>query len=88
MTTLNLSVYELFLYLANATLCISEESKNKTFQHMAYKLMEWDNVSRDEIRAVFQQFDMKLDELCEGCNEPLPDHDGHGEAKCKECLDR
>jgi hypothetical protein len=47
--------------------------------------MEWDDVKRDEIRKVLRQFDIKLEEICEGCNEHLPDHDGEGEARCDEC---
>jgi hypothetical protein len=85
MTSLNLSLYEMFLYLANATLRLDCEQKDKVFQDMAYKLMEWDDVKRDEIRKVLRQFDIKLEEICEGCNEHLPDHDGEGEARCDEC---
>ncbi len=52
---------------------------------MAYKLIEWDNVVRDEVRKILLQFDIKLDEICESCNELLPEHD-EGEAICDECL--
>ena len=85
MSTLNLSVYDIFLYLANATMRIPDIQKYRVFQDMAYKLMEWDNVGRDEICEVLREFDMKLDEFCEGCNEPLPDYDGQGKAKCEDC---
>jgi hypothetical protein len=76
----------MFLYLANATLRIPDDLKNRVFQDMAYKLMEWDDVKRDEIRKVLRQFDIKLDEICEDCNEPLPEHDDQGDARCDKCL--
>ena len=85
MISLNLSVHDIFLYLANATMRIPDIQKYRVFQDMAYKLMEWDNVPRDEIRKVLRQFGMKLDEQCESCNEPLPDYDGQGKAKCEDC---
>ena len=84
MTTLNISIYELFLYLANATMRIPDDLKHIVFQDMASKLIEWDNVERDEVRKVLLEFDIKLDEICESCNEPLPDHH-EGEAKCTRC---
>ena len=85
--SLHFSLHSLFLYLANATLCIDEEAKDKVWNDMAYKLIEWNDVSRDEIRAVFCDFGAKFEELCHSCNEPLPiiEEEYVGNALCFEC---
>jgi len=86
MTTLNWDLKTLFLYLANATLCIDDKSKDKVFNDMAYKLMEWDNVSRRELRKILQEFDVKFEELCTDCNKEMPDYDGdEEEPRCDDC---
>ena len=85
--SLHFSLHSLFLYLANATLCIDDESKDQVWNDMAYKLIEWNDVSRDEIRAVFRDFGAKFEELCHSCNEPLPiiEEEYVGNALCFEC---
>jgi hypothetical protein len=84
--TLHLSLYSFFLYLANATMCIDEEAKDTVWNDMAYKLIEWNDVSRDELRAVFRAFGAKYEELCAGCNEPLPDGEEYeGNPLCAAC---
>ena len=83
--SLHLSLYTFFLYLANATMCIDEEAKDKVWNDMAYKLIEWNDVSRDELRAVFREFGATFEELCHGCNEPLPSEEYEGNPLCAEC---
>ena len=83
--SLHLSLYSFFLYLANATMCIDEESKDIVWNDMAYKLIEWNNTSRDELRAVFRQFNAKFEELCHGCNEDLPEGEYEGNPLCADC---
>jgi len=83
--TLHLSLYELFLYLANATMCIDEQAKDKVWNDMAYKLIEWNDTPRDELRAVFREFWVQFEELCSGCNEQLPEGDYIGNPLCAEC---
>jgi len=86
MTTLNWDLKTLFLYLANATLCIDDKSKDKVFNGMAYKMMEWDTISRCELRKVIQEFGIQFEELCSNCNEPLPDYNEDEEnPKYKDC---
>jgi len=78
MTTLNLSIYQLYLYLANATLCVPETYRDQIFQDMAYKLLEWDGVPIQELRDVFDKLGMKLKEFCRECGSEVDD-------KCKDC---
>jgi hypothetical protein len=86
-TVLTMSVYELFLYLSNATMCIPEKYKNRVAQDMAYKLEEWANVSRPELRDALKKLDISLEEMCVNCNEPMPDWDTEeqGEPYCSQC---
>jgi hypothetical protein len=86
-TSLHLSLYTFFLYLANATMCINEEAKDKVWNDMAYKLIEWNDTPRDELRAVFREFGAHFEELCYGCNEKLPiiEEEYEGNALCFEC---
>ena len=86
MTTLTLDLYIFFLYLANATITLDEDLKEEVFNNMAYKLMEWDNISRCELRKVFQEFSITFEELCANCNEELWDYNGDEEAPlCEDC---
>jgi hypothetical protein len=86
-TVLSLSVYDLFLYLSNATLCIPDIYKDRVVQGMAYKLEEWANVSRPELRDALKKLDIKLEEMCVNCNEPMPDWNAEeqGEPVCSQC---
>ena len=84
--SLNLSLYNFFLYLANATMCIDEEAKQQVWNDMAYKLIEWNGMPRDELRAVFREFNAPFEELCASCNEELPEDDYVGEALCTSCI--
>ena len=86
--SLHFSLHSFFLYLANATICIDEEAKYKVWNDMAYKLIEWNDTPRDELRAVFREFGAQFEELCYSCNEPLPiiDEEYKGNARCFECM--
>jgi hypothetical protein len=76
----------LFLFLANSTMCINDEAANRVWNDMAYKLMEWNNTSRCELRAVFNKFDMQFQELCSSCNDEMLDYEGdEEEPKCESC---
>ena len=83
--TLNFSLYSFFLYLANATMCIDEEAKDQVWNDMAYKLIEWNDVSRDELRAVFREFGATFEELCYSCNEKLAEKEYEGNPLCDAC---
>jgi len=86
MTTLNWDMKTLFLYLQNATICIDQKSRNIVFNNMAYKLIEWENASRCEVRKVLDDMDIKFEECCSECNERLIDYeDDEEEPKCEEC---
>ena len=50
------------LYLADATTSIPEEYKKRVFHTMAEKLMEWDNITVEQIRAAFAKLDMTFEE--------------------------
>ena len=76
---------KLFLFLANSTLCIDDYSKQKVFNDMAYKLIEWNNTSRCELRAVFRKFGVDFQELCANCNEELISCDDIEAPLCDEC---
>lgn len=83
-----MSLYDIFLYLSNATLSIPEEYRHRVVQDMAYKLEEWANVTRPELRRTLAEFGEKLDEMCIHCNEPIPDWDVEEEGQepiCPEC---
>ena len=76
----------LFLYLSHSTMCIGEEHKKQVFNDMAYKLIEWNNTSRCELRAVFRKLGCEFEELCANCNEPLESCDDVEETLCDECF--
>ena len=85
--SLNLSLYSFFLYLANATMCIDDEAKDQVWNDMAYKLIEWNDVSRDELRLVFYEFGAPFEELCHACNHKLPEGEYEGNPLCDMCKD-
>jgi hypothetical protein len=77
---------KLFLFLANSTLCIDDYSKQKVFNDMAYKLIEWNNTSRCELRGVFRKFDIRFEELCSNCNEEIELCEDIENPLCNNCL--
>ena len=79
---------KLFLFLAHSTMCIDEDAKEKVFNDMAYKLIEWQNTSRCELRQVFGKLDCKFQEMCSNCNEPLDECDDVENPLCPECTNK
>lgn len=78
----------LFLYLSNAVITLNTKNANQVFQNMAYKLIEWDDIPRSELRRVFNTHGLIFEELCACCNEPLPDYEGdEEEPRCEACLE-
>ena len=66
MTTLNWDLYTMFLYLANAVMCIPEKYQEQVFQGMAHKILEWGpDVTREELREVMEKFGFELEEESE-----------------------
>ena len=84
-SNLDWSLDTLFLYLSHSTMCISEEDKHKVFNDMAYKLMEWNNTSRCELRVVFRKHGCKFIEFCFNCYDELDSCDDVEEPLCYEC---
>ena len=76
----------LFLYLANATLCLSHNEKTQVFNDMAYKLMEWNNTSRCELRELFDKYGLEFIDLCARCNEELYGRRDVEEPLCEQCI--
>lgn len=72
---LTFRLYDLFLYLSSAVICIPRKYQHEVFMGMAHKLEEWNNTSRSDLRLVFEELGIDFDESCIHCNEPLPDWD-------------
>jgi hypothetical protein len=70
-TRLNWTLYDLFLFLSNAVMCIPDKYQQQVFNDMAYKLIEWCDTPRSELRTVFDKFSMEFEELCIHCNEEM-----------------
>lgn len=77
----------LFLYLLHATLYIPEKYKNVVYNDMAFKLIEWDNVNRDDLRKILSEHNIKYKELCCECNKELPEENEYqGDPLCDRCI--
>lgn len=63
----------LFLYVANAVMCIPDEYQVRVFRDMAYKLHEWNNTPISELRTVLQEFDIQFNDTCSYCGEEMVD---------------
>ena len=72
-SSIAINLEALFLLLGNATMCIPEKHRNRVFQDMAYKLIEWYTVSRVELRKIFYNHGIVLEELCYECNTTILD---------------
>lgn len=86
-TDLNINLEALFILLGNATICIPPKYTERVFQDMAYKLIEWYNVSRVDLRRVMTIHGFHLEELCYECNTHIKDRVDHNDNKplCDEC---
>lgn len=80
-TMLNWDVSTLFLFLGQSTMFLSEKQKHRVFNDMAYKLMEWENTPRHEVRAALAKHDIPFEEHCEECGEDVDEED----PLCNEC---
>ena len=85
MADLKLSIDDMFLMLSNTTCVLGYQKQNQVIQNMAYKLEEWFNVTRDELRSALEKVGFKLDECCSMCNAEMPTFDGIGDPICSEC---
>jgi hypothetical protein len=90
MTSLIWELDTLFLYLSNATMCIPGRFQKQVFQDMAYKLMEWEGVTRTALRPVMVKYGFPLEELCSNCNEVINAEEGAEEIteedpRCSNC---
>jgi hypothetical protein len=75
----------LFLYLGYSIMALPEKDRDSVVQGMAYKLIEWDNIPRDELRTVLKKYGWKLQECCSRCNEHMPEYEEGGDPICKDC---
>ena len=82
-----MSIKDLYLYLGRAVMCIPERYQEEVYKGMAAILMEWTDTPRSELRKVFKHHDIKFEEMCIHCNEPMPDWDAEedGEPACEAC---
>ena len=78
-------LHTLFLYLANATLCIPDKYKDHVFNDMAGKLHEWDNVPYSELRAALAKFDIEFTHACLNCESEIEEGD---DEECETCKSR
>jgi hypothetical protein len=83
---LNWDLDTLFLYLGHSIMGLSEQDKESVVQGMAYKLIEWDTITRDQLRPVMLKYGWKLQERCVHCNEQMPDYEEDGDPVCKDCI--
>ena len=87
MTQLDWDTDTLFMFLGHSTMFLSERDKNRVFNDMAYKLIEWQNTSRCVLRAILLEHEITFEERCAECNEDIePNDEEH--PKCPECAGR
>jgi hypothetical protein len=85
---INMSLYQFFLYLSNATMCIPIVFREKVFQDMAKKLIQWGQIKREELIDVLDRFDIVLEQNCIKCDEVIPEFDYDTEPLCEFCLNQ
>lgn len=84
--TLHLNLDEVFLYMTFSTLNMTQQIQHKVVNQLAYKLIEWEDVSYAEIREVFKKYGYHFDELCSNCNNFVEyECEGTGNPLCIEC---
>lgn len=84
MTQLDWDTDTLFMFLGHSTMFLSERDKNRVFNDMAYKLIEWQNASRRDLRGILLEHEIPFEERCAECNEDIePNDEEH--PKCAEC---
>ena len=85
MAVLDWNLDTLFLYLGYSVMGLSDRDKESVVQNMAYKLIEWDTIPRDELRTVLKKYGWKLQECCSRCNELMPEYEAGGDPICRDC---
>ena len=85
MTTLHMDLHNFFLLALNGICTLDSDKQDEVIQNLAYKLEEWYDVTRDELRDALNKIGFKLEEVCVGCNQPMPDFDGFGDPLCSDC---
>jgi len=78
-------LHTLFLYLANATLCIPDKYKDHVFKDMACKLHEWAAVPYSELRAALAKFEIDFIHTCSRCECEIEEGD---DEECETCKSR
>ena len=96
MTSLTISVDEIFEYLLYATACISDSAQNIVFQGIAYKLEECAKVRREDLRQSMLKVDMVLEEnmpevvdvysVCSYCKVSVPFNENSRSHICEDCI--
>ena len=81
----SVTIDDLFLLVLNACTHLSRRNRNDILQNLAYKLEEWYNLSRDELRTHLAKIGFRLEERCVMCNEEMPTFDGIGDPLCNDC---
>lgn len=75
----------MFSRIMKATDVLGPERQNEMMQIMAYKMEEWYFVSRDDLRRSLENVNIRMEELCVGCKEPLPISQAIGDIICEYC---
>jgi hypothetical protein len=86
-TQLDWDLDRLFLFLSHATMCIGQQNIRRVFNDMAYKLMEWQDVSRRDLRRVFAKLDFVMEELWANCHDELEGPQDEEAPVCRACHD-
>lgn len=82
---IKINLKEMFLLLLNSVDTLRLEEQEQVMNNMAYKLEEWYDVSRDDLRKLLQDVGFKLNEICISCNEEMPEFEGDGNPLCSIC---
>ena len=63
----------LFMYVANATMCIPEVYQVRVFRDMAFKLHEWNDIPISVLRDTLKEFGIDFNDTCAYCGEDMVD---------------
>lgn len=77
---------ELFIYLANATMCIPRQHGERVFIDMAFKIHEWNDIPISKLRETLKEFDIEFHDTCSYCGEKMidaPDDQTYCSEECK-----
>jgi hypothetical protein len=82
---MTLDIDSTLLLVFNATGILTDADQNQVLQNLANKIIEWYDVSRDEMRVAMEKLGLRLEELCVNCKEEMPNFDGIGDPLCSDC---